>query len=184
MNKFLFLFLLILGLSANTTSNGVTFGQYFWNLIKPFDNADASSYYVRKVSQVAFCPVRDCPIHFASVPKFFAHDDPVSKDRQAKFTILFWYNQNLAQGAVQIGGPTLLSTVDPLKRWNDLPIRKRLWWTFKHRCPYTYFATLGKWGIELAIVAGCVKAALEVKKWYQNRKKQENQDEAQTNPEN
>lgn len=140
--------------------HAVPCNDFICNLVKPFKNADA---YATELRQLVKDPTLPCTKSFKEL---FSKDDAVSKDKQAKDLILYWYNKKIKLALAVVNGPTISVDEDPSITWDYLPWKKRFYWTLKHRSPYTYFSTLSKWGIETAIVLGSVKALHELKKRY------------------
>ena len=106
----------------------------------------------------------------------FPENDPTTKDRLAKALLLARHGRLIKIGMVAKGigeapDQTFPHDYDYEAMWQQQPRCDRFWWTIRYRRPYTYVASLGKWGTEIVIVGGCIYALHKLKKWYKNRTK-------------
>ncbi len=97
-------------------------------------------------------------------------NNPTTVDRMSKRVILAKHNRLMKVATIAIdsqGRDQIFSSdYDYEATWNEQPLRDRLYWTLRYRRPYTYVASIGKWALEIAIVAGCVKLTQKLKKWH------------------
>lgn len=167
-------------------SYSIPYENFFWSLIGPVRSADDEAetllrlWHERKHDGHYFW---DENIYTSDGHKtgtmraLFPENDSTSVDRLAK-TILLAKHNRLQREAVAMQGyrglpsGTLSFDQDYEYTWNQQSKSDRFWWTISHRRPYTYFVSLGKWGLEAAIIAGCAYTIYKFKNWYKNRNKQ------------
>lgn len=147
------------------------FSEIFWKMVGPVASADTRAEFLMRewhektngayiLSDDQITSDGDQVGHMR---RHFPLNDPTSHDRCARAVILAWHGRLLKEVAIAAGGPlgmpdqTIFYRVNPDKIWNDLSLPLRCWLTVRHRKPYTHMLSLGKWALELAIVAGCIK---------------------------
>ncbi len=185
MKKYLLLSLVLFG----SISYAIPGKNVFWSLVSPVRSADGQardilSFWHKKTADGEYDLKNDHFNYgflggkqFKELRATFPKDNP---DRLAKYILLFDHSrlENTMKIAIALadphGGPIQTRTqecdyYDYETTWQQQPKSDRFWWTIRYRRPYTYFATVGKWGTELAIIGGCIYALHRLKKWYQNK---------------
>lgn len=182
MKKFIFLSLLIITSNSYATS----LKNVLWSLIEPFENMEkiaeirlrdwhkkkANGAYLQEDERVTYDGHK-----MGNLRSLYPLEDATSIDRLTKMLILAKYNRlyKIAVRAESCNGMPAEIYAPSTGNWNNESITDRFLWTIEHRSPYTYFATLGKWGCEIAIIALIIKSLYKLKKKLIKNKDDEQQ---------